>query len=526
MTDVWDASAPHFNGPVMVGSRIIDSLSSGLYQNPASCLKELVNNSYDADATTVNVFVKPDGDVIIVEDDGVGMSREIFEEHFSKVSESHKRDDTDRTDKGRPKIGHIGIGFIAANELCEQMEIFSTQRGSTDLLHVIIDFELMRNPPEDRRTSDGEYQKGDYEGEVLQTEPEEHGTQIFLQRVRGTARAILVGASVRGRNKDSSIYGLKPSSIARRLGDISSWTSLDDYSQTVLGVALNVPVSYHEGWCPKEHKLALTPFTEQAAGLDFNVLYDGTALHKPVVLGRGPSSDRTLLRDLDWEGEHCAVKGYLYAQHGTIKPEEVNGILVRIRNAAVGEYRNDYLGFPHAEGALFQRWVTGELWADDRLEVALNIDRRTLRDTHPAYVELRNWFHDELGSFLADVRRVMYAAASRDRKKDRAEAELSRLRRSAADLSEHLGPDLARELTDAWTAVPKPAASSRDTSPAPPHQRDPAAADADARRLFAALHKKFTVGQVYDIAVESAKASLSAPDAARFIAELTRRLRG
>jgi hypothetical protein len=50
------------------------------------------------------------------------------------ISESHKRDDADVTMLGRPKIGKIGIGFIAANEICDVMEIISTKAGSTELL--------------------------------------------------------------------------------------------------------------------------------------------------------------------------------------------------------------------------------------------------------------------------------------------------------------------------------------------------------------------------------------------------------
>src|SRR4051812_203861 len=84
-------STKTFRGEIRVASRIVDYLSSGLYNSPAACLKELVNNSYDADASQVDIFVKPDADRIIIADDGVGMSREEFKQHFDRVSESHKR---------------------------------------------------------------------------------------------------------------------------------------------------------------------------------------------------------------------------------------------------------------------------------------------------------------------------------------------------------------------------------------------------------------------------------------------------
>src|SRR4051812_40023366 len=140
-----------FKGQIRVASRIIDYLSSGLYPSPAACLKELVNNGYDADATRVDILVKPDADRIIIRDDGHGMSREEFQKHFDRISESHKRDQSDRTKSGRPKIGKIGIGFIAANELCNVMQVYSTKKGSTDLLHITINFDEMRKPPEERR---------------------------------------------------------------------------------------------------------------------------------------------------------------------------------------------------------------------------------------------------------------------------------------------------------------------------------------------------------------------------------------
>jgi len=77
-----------FDGEILVSSRIIDELSSGLYESPAACLKELVNNAYDADATEVVMSVRPDADVIIINDNGTGLSRENFIGHFRRIAES------------------------------------------------------------------------------------------------------------------------------------------------------------------------------------------------------------------------------------------------------------------------------------------------------------------------------------------------------------------------------------------------------------------------------------------------------
>ena len=180
-----------FRGEIKVASRIVDHLSSGIYKSPAACLKELINNSYDADATIVRVSVKPDADRIIVEDDGIGFSRTEFETHFERVAESHKRDESDHTARGRPKIGHIGIGFIAANELCNELEIFSTKAGSNELLHIMIDFAMMRLPMTTRERDGGDLAKADYHGEILSADSDEHYTTLLLKNIRGPAPGCL-----------------------------------------------------------------------------------------------------------------------------------------------------------------------------------------------------------------------------------------------------------------------------------------------------------------------------------------------
>ncbi|QMU55623.1 MAG: hypothetical protein GKS04_00210 [Candidatus Mycalebacterium zealandia] len=95
----------------------------------------------------------------------LGFQKKEFQEHFESVSESLKREESDTTDLGRKKIGKIGIGFIAANEICEEVEIYSTCKGSEKLIHVTLNFAEMSKPTKERRAGKKEYKKADYEGE-------------------------------------------------------------------------------------------------------------------------------------------------------------------------------------------------------------------------------------------------------------------------------------------------------------------------------------------------------------------------
>jgi hypothetical protein len=505
------AVGEEFDGEITVSSRVIDQLSSGLYKDPADCLKELVNNSFDADATTVRMLVKPDANTVIIEDDGRGLTRATFERHFKRIAESHKRDDDDFTSRGRPKIGKIGIGFIAANEICERMEIESSVEGSVERLSVEIDFALMREDLASRKRESSDLAKADYSGAVYHDEdPGAHYTRVFLRDVRGEARDVLSGAQEN--QGDRSLYGLSPTSVQSRLmnPDLRTWDEFDSYSRASLQIALNVPVQYHEEWAPKQVRSKLKSFADSVRELDFDVILDGTSLRKPVVLTDG--GHQTLLHRFKLDGASVGGEGYFFARGGRIKPTELNGLLVRIRNAAVGDYDDSFLDWPGFRSALFQDWISGEFWADDRLEDALNIDRRTLRGTHPAYVEMRSLVHAEFQKFLARVRRELYGQRSNAKKQERAEKTIETLDRLAVELRPVIGSGPAKELSSHW----RPAASSGKADP-------PTLPPAVSKQLTRSYDVPFVIRTVSEAA---AHAGLSPEQTTKLLSYITERLLG
>src|ERR1035437_10130268 len=64
-------------------ARLLLQLGDQLIKNESIALVELVKNSYDADANIVNIYMEnvdePDKGIIIIEDDGFGMSPEVVE---------------------------------------------------------------------------------------------------------------------------------------------------------------------------------------------------------------------------------------------------------------------------------------------------------------------------------------------------------------------------------------------------------------------------------------------------------------
>ena len=493
-----------FNGEIKVAARIIDHISSGLYESPAACLKELVNNSFDADAKRVDVFVKPDANQIIIADDGEGLNKSEFQQHFDRISESHKRDSSDVTKSGRPKIGKIGIGFIAANEICDVMEIESTKKGSDELLKVNINFGEIRKDAKERRKNNGsDITKADYFGNIEKTDIDDHYTYITLKNIRGDARKILEGAGVSPHSSgNKTLYGLKPESIKTILEKgPKSWKDFDSYSENLLTIALNVPVRYYDDWPNLDTDYGfLTAISKSVEKWDFSVFIDGTELRKPIVFEEGKVS---IVREFTFQGKNISANGYFYAQHGIINPSELRGILIRVRNVAIGGYDREFMKFAPTTSALFQNWISAEIYADDRLENAMVIDRKNFRITHESYVELQLAIHNFLSNFMKEIRSEIYSTQGKIRKIEQARI----MENEIVERLEEIDKLLPSKENSENIIMPWEGANEEELG---------------RKKLL----KKYTVDQIYEIVLEIGKEFLSPDQLYKFLEKLTKRLRG
>ena len=111
-----------------IGSRIISHLGEALIENEKVALLELIKYASDADANTCSVTIDTaykseygEG-IIVIEDDGSGMTPFIIENGFLKIATSIKQ----RYQKVSPKFkrlaqGNKGIGRLALNQLGEHL---------------------------------------------------------------------------------------------------------------------------------------------------------------------------------------------------------------------------------------------------------------------------------------------------------------------------------------------------------------------------------------------------------------------
>ena len=75
-----------------------------------------------------------------------------------------------------------------------------------------------------------------------------------------------------------------------------------------------------------------------------------------------------------------------------LKPDELRGILIRIKNVGIGYYDQSMLDYRFNEGPR-SRWLTGEIYVDEGLEDALNVDRDSFNRFHPEFRALQSHVH-------------------------------------------------------------------------------------------------------------------------------------
>lgn len=107
-----------------VDAELLRELGERLVGRPYIALAELIKNAYDADATAV--VIQFDEDLIVVTDNGHGMSPEDFRRRWMRIGTTNKRGQAVSPLLGRRLTGSKGVGRLAAQLLARQTTIDST----------------------------------------------------------------------------------------------------------------------------------------------------------------------------------------------------------------------------------------------------------------------------------------------------------------------------------------------------------------------------------------------------------------
>ena len=162
-----------------VDSHLLRELGERLVGRQYIALAELVKNSYDADATKVEIRIEDD--CIVVSDNGHGMTDEDFEQRWMRVGSTHKVEEKTSRKLRRPLTGSKGVGRLAVQFLASELELISVPQET------IGEEEPGRQGFRATVDWDTAVQAGDLTSADAELAPVDHGKNVFpLGKPHGT----------------------------------------------------------------------------------------------------------------------------------------------------------------------------------------------------------------------------------------------------------------------------------------------------------------------------------------------------
>ena len=400
---------PH---PLRVSGKIVKQISTGIYRSPGNSIKELVSNAFDADATNVYVLTgKPNFDSFRIYDDGDGMSANEFTSTMQRIGASVKMPG-ETTKKGRPVIGRIGIGLLAVGNISKKFDVISGKEGESAGFEAKVDLTQMFEIETDARPLE-DLTAGTIKLRTYRKPSEQHYTSIFVNGVQSVWKNQLCNnfeSSYSNFLRQNPEIPLKPGEseyreFVRNI-QISQQriSKLVGYDQLLWELGLLSPIRYFSDGPVIGIKCdIIEEIKNSLESYNFNLFVDGIEIRKPILfplkeddLELGTGFDVYPFRiNKQTPDATVKAKGYIYHQIVRILPPELRGFLPRIRNVGVGlpiENRFRLL----TESPVLTYQIFGEVYVEDGLDAALNIDRSSFFEADPAFVLLRDSLEDAL----------------------------------------------------------------------------------------------------------------------------------
>lgn len=120
-----------------IGMQVLEHLGLNLYSNTPAVISEAVANSWDADATRVEITLDTANKIITIYDDGSGMSADDINKKYLFVGYK-KRNERATTPKfNRPYMGRKGIGKLSLFSIANTITLYSVKGGEKNALRLI-----------------------------------------------------------------------------------------------------------------------------------------------------------------------------------------------------------------------------------------------------------------------------------------------------------------------------------------------------------------------------------------------------
>ena len=397
---------------MMVAAKILQLVASGIYRTPANAIKEMISNSFDADSTRVDVLINIDEEgerinQIVIKDNGLGINLGDFTFSMTHIGASLKKIEGNTTKLGRPIIGRIGIGLLSVGQATNSFEFLSATRDGLGMRA-----EVNLSPYYEAITmteSLDTLKIGNVKLFQFENPSRESYTKITFGKLKEPFVRGLIGKTGYRKNFDfikmpsyeEFVEWLDENEI-KRLDEISP------FNRFMFELGLLTPVRYLLDGPVKGVKTpVLTKIKQRLEDYNFHVYVNGVEIFKPILFphtsdlplpGEEPYKVYDKELDIEFDNRRIIARCYYYHQDVRILPYELRGLLLRVMNVGIGTYENTFSKIA-SESPVVLHQLTGELYIDEGLETALNIDRNSFFESDEAYqrlwLEILAWVNPE-----------------------------------------------------------------------------------------------------------------------------------
>ena len=356
---------------ITVDKRIVKILSGSTYTNFPSAIREIISNSYDADAENVTIDVDLKKEIIAIRDDGHGMNESDFAFYLRIAGKSRKKDD-EVTKARRKIIGQFGVGFLSALPFCQKYIIETKRKGSGDVLFATISSDEYFSD----QTKDVDIEQIEIFGSVRKNAapPNEHFTRIRLVGFSRLTKAFFAGDYSVG-NRRSTVNNFSPLELLK-------W-EMCEY----------LPLRYKP-----THQLAndLNRLFDDDSLIPFNVLLDGDKIYRNI-------HGSTILEQHDAALKigNIAFKFAILTNYSPIAPTEARFLMLRNRNTGVGARTTFELGL---DGKVYAKLahLTGEVNILNGVNDLISVSRDKFNFS-PDYEKLKEYLRKRLAYWANDL---------------------------------------------------------------------------------------------------------------------------
>jgi len=345
---------------------VLHHLGIKLYSNVSAVLSEVVANSWDSDAQSVNIQISQDR--IVITDDGHGMTVKDANKKYLCVGYNRREEEGKSiTDEWkRPIMGRKGIGKLSLFSIANNIEVQSVRDGekhgfmmSADKIEEVI-----------------KQGKKDYYPKAIPisklTFNKEKGTSIILTGLK--KRAVGIANALRKRlARRFSIIGSEYNFTVSVNGDFVSISDRDYFHKI------------NHLWCYGDESGKYRTYCKENLEEYF--------IRPNKVTVREEKNGKRKQKTYSIGGWIGSVEHSGYLKEGQ---DNLNKIVIMVRGKLAQE---DILeDFP--EGGLYTKYLIGEIHADfldqdDKEDIATS-NRQEIRKDDPRYITLNEWVNNEL----------------------------------------------------------------------------------------------------------------------------------